>query len=141
MLASGSGITGVGLVIATLLALLFRHPNAPRWARPEIVAMLVGVPVAAIICVGFGSLAYGLLQLARGGGDPRELLVLAGAVIALVVVWYGLGIRRRLQAYALGAAGTASNVHRLGEPRLTADDAPPPSTPRPRSPRPMRKAA
>jgi hypothetical protein len=129
MLASGSFIAGVGLLLATLLALLFRHPNAPRWTRPEIVAMLIAVPVSGIICFGFGYVAYGLSELVRGAGDPRELLVLAGVVIALVVVWMGLGIRRRLRAYALVTAGTAPNVHQLNEVGLATDEAPPPSTP------------
>jgi heme A synthase len=140
MLASGSFIAGVGLLLATLLALLFRHPNAPRWTRPEIVAMLIGVPLSGIICFGVGYVAYGLSQLAKGAGDPRELLVLAGVVIALVVVWMGLGIRRRLRAYGLVTAGTAPNVHQLNELRPATDEAPPPSTPRPRPPR-LRKAA
>jgi hypothetical protein len=140
MLASGSLIAGVGLLIATQLALLFRHPNAPAWTRPEIVALLIGVPVAGMICIGLGVLAYGLSRLGRGAADPRELLVLAGVLIALVVVWQGLGIGRRLKAYDLATTGAASNVHPLGELTLATDEAPPPSTPRPRLPR-LRKAA
>jgi hypothetical protein len=31
MLALGSCIAGIGLLVTGLLALLFRHPNAPRW--------------------------------------------------------------------------------------------------------------
>jgi hypothetical protein len=35
MLAFGSCIVGFGILVTALLALLFRHPNAPRWTRPE----------------------------------------------------------------------------------------------------------
>jgi hypothetical protein len=78
MLALGSCIAGIGLLVTGLLALLFRHPNAPRWTRPEIVALLLCVPVTATTGLGLGYLAYGMSQLVKGTGDPRELLVLAG---------------------------------------------------------------
>jgi hypothetical protein len=78
MLALGSCIAGIGLLVTGLFALLFRNPNAPRWTRPEIVAMLVCVPVTATTGVGLGYAAYGMSQLVKGTGDPRELLVLAG---------------------------------------------------------------
>jgi heme A synthase len=58
--ALGSCIAGAGLLMAGLLALLLRHPNAPRWTRPEIVAMLLCVPVTATIGFGLGYTTYGL---------------------------------------------------------------------------------
>ena len=85
MLAFGSCIVGFGILVTALLALLFRHPNAPRWTRPEIVVMLVCVAVTATTGVGLGYTAYGLSQLANGTGDPSELLVLLAVLIALAM--------------------------------------------------------
>lgn len=100
LLALGSCIAGTGLLMTALLALLFRHPGAPRWTRPEIVAMLLCVLATATIGLGLGYTVYGLYQVAHGAGDPRGLLVLAGVLIVLAVLWRGLRIRQRLQDYA-----------------------------------------
>ena len=126
MLALGSCIAGVGILMTGLLALLFRHPNAPRWTRPEIVAMLVCVPVTATTGLGLGYTAYGISQLVNGTGDPGELLVLAAVLIVLALAWRVLGIRRRLKDYA--AAGSISpSVYLATEPTLAVDETPPPA--------------
>jgi hypothetical protein len=137
-LALGSCLAGLGILVTGLLALLFRNPDAPRWTRPELVALLVCVPVTALTGIGLGYTAFGVSQLVKGTGDARELLVLAGVLLALVLAWRGLGIRRRLQSYAAAdAASPAAYV--ATEPTLVIDDEPPP---RPASrPRPGRKAA
>jgi hypothetical protein len=106
MLGLGTCIAGFGILVTGLLALLFRNPNAPRWTRPEIVAMLMCVPVAATAGLGLGYTAYGASLLMSGAGDPRELLVLAGVVIVLVVAWRALRIRQRLKSYASAAGST-----------------------------------
>jgi hypothetical protein len=128
MLAFGSTIAGVGILVAGLLALLFRHPNAPRWTRPEIVPLLACVPVTGVIGLGLGYTAAGLWQLTRGAGDPPELLVLAGVVIGLVLVWRVLGIRRRLPAYAAAEAGISPGPCGATEPAPAIDKTPPPHT-------------
>jgi hypothetical protein len=125
VLAFGSGIAGLGILISGLLALLFRNPNAPRWTRPEIVPMLVCVAVTAITGLGLGYTAYGLSRLLKGTGDPRELLVLAAVVIVLVVVWRVLGIRERLRAYA-AVSGTSPGASVAAAPRVVLDEEPPP---------------
>ena len=107
MLALGSCIAGVGILVTGLLALLFRHPAAPRWTRPEIVALLTCVPVAVTTGVGLGYAALGVSQLVKGAGDPRELLVLAGVLIVLALLWRALRIGQRLKDYA-GASGDLS---------------------------------
>ena len=106
LLALGSCIAGIGILMTGLLAVLFRHPDAPRWTRPEIVAMLVCVPVSATIGFGLGYTAYGLSQLVHGAGDPRGLLVLAAVLIALALLWRGLRIRQRLKGYAIAAGNS-----------------------------------
>jgi hypothetical protein len=125
MLAFGSCIAGLGILISGLLALLFRNPNAPRWTRPEIVPMLMCVGVTAITGLGLGYSAYGLSRLLKGTGDPRELLVLGAVVIVLVVVWRALGIRERLRNYA-AVSGASPGVALASAPRVVVDDEPPP---------------
>jgi hypothetical protein len=134
MLAFGSCIAGFGILATGLLALLFRHPNAPRWTRPEIVAMLACVPVTATTGLGLGYAAYGMSRLVKGTGDPRELLVLAGVLIVLALVWRALRIRRRLKDYAAATGGISPSVYLTTEPTLAIDETPPPK-PRARSSR------
>jgi hypothetical protein len=140
MLALGSIIAGIGILMAGLLALLFRNPDAPRWARPELVAMLACVPVTAIMGLGLGYTAYGVSQLVKGTGNPVELLVLVGVPIALAVAWRALGIRRRLQAYAAATGDISATAYLAAEPRLVIDETPPPP-PKPRARPSGRRAA
>ena len=132
MLAFGSCIAGVGILFAGLLALLFRNPNAPRWTRPEIVAMLACVPVTATTGLGLGYAAYGLSQLVKGTGDPRELLVLVAVLIVLALLWRVLRIGRRLKDYAAATGGVSPSLYLATEPTLVVDEAPPPR-PKPRA--------
>ena len=52
MLVIGSILVGAGALAVGLLALLFRHPRAPRWTEPELVAMLATIPVTAALGLG-----------------------------------------------------------------------------------------
>jgi hypothetical protein len=126
MLAFGSCIAGLGILISGLLALLFRNPNAPRWTRPEIVPMLICVVVTAITGLGLGYIAYGMSQLVKGTGDWRGLLVLAAVVIVLVLAWRTFGIRQRLQAYAAASGDIAHGALLVSAPSLGPDQEPPP---------------
>ena len=103
MLALGSFMLGSGILIGALLALLFQHPNAPRWTRPEIVSMLICLPLTGMIAIGLAFTAAGLWQLVNGTGDLLGLLTLAAVVIGLVLAWRVFGIGRRLTAYAAAA--------------------------------------
>jgi hypothetical protein len=129
MLALGSCIAGSGLLLTTLLALLFRHPAAPRWTRPEIVALLICVPVTVTTGLGLGYAAFGVSRLLSGAGDPRELLVLAGVLIVLVLVWRGFRIGQRLTDYAVATGDLSSRVNLARDPALVIDEAPPPPKP------------
>jgi heme A synthase len=140
ILALGSCIAGLGLLMTGLLALLFRHPDAPRWTRPEIVAMLICVPVTVTTGLGLGYVALGLSRLVRGTGDPRELLALAGVVIVLALAWRALRIGQRLRDYAAATGDFSATSYRATEPTLGIDETPPPPR-KPRAPRPDRRAA
>jgi hypothetical protein len=133
LLALGSCLAGIGILMTGLLALLFRHPNAPRWTRPEIVAMLACVPVTATIGFGLGYTAYGISQLVKGAGNPRELLVLAAVLIVLALLWRGLRIRQRLKDYAVATSHSAPGGSLAMEPTLAIGEEPPPRPSRGRS--------
>ena len=129
VLALGSCSAGFGILMVGLLALLFRHPHAPRWTRPEMVAMLVCVPVTVAIGLGLGYTAYGVSRLANGTGDPCELLVLTAVLIVLALAWRALGIRRRLKDYAAATGGISASVQLATDPILAIDEQPPPRPP------------
>ena len=102
MLAIGSILVGAGVLAAGLLALLFRHPRAPRWTRPEPVAMLMVIPVTAILGLGFGYIFTGVYRMLHGIGSRYELAMPVAVAIALTGLWR-LAIRSRLRAYGLAA--------------------------------------
>lgn len=141
MFAIGSLLAGAGVVAAGLLALLFRHPRAPRWTRPELVVMLMVVPVSTIIGLGLGAMLIGGYALARGQGDLRELAVPVAVAVVLAVLWYASGIKKRLRVYALATAGEAARVVPLIDVTLATDRPPESPAPSPPPRRPTRKAA
>ena len=115
MLAFGSFMLGSGILIAGLLALLFQHPNAPWWTRPQLVPMLICLPLTGMIAIGLAFTAAGLWQLVNGTGDLLGLLTLAAVVIGVALVWRGFGIRRRLTAYAAATGGISSGARLAAE--------------------------
>jgi hypothetical protein len=100
--------------------------------------MLACLPVTGAIGIGLGCIAAGLWQLITGGGDPGELLVLAGVAIGLGLVWHVLGIRQRLAAYAVLEGEISPGAYGATEPALPIDDTSPPG---PRTPQSGRRAA
>jgi hypothetical protein len=126
LLAFGSCIAGIGILMTGLLALLFRHPNAPRWTRPEIVALLICVPVSATTGFGLGYTTYGLYQVVYGAGDARGLLVLAAVLIVLALLWRTLRIRQRLKDYALATTKRGPSGSIATEPTLAIGKPPEP---------------
>jgi hypothetical protein len=125
VLALGSCIAGLGILISGLLALLFRNPNAPRWTRPEIVPMLICVPMTGITSLGLAYIVYGMSQLVNGTGDWRGLLVLAAVGIVLLLAWRALGIRRRLQDYAAAGGDISRGALLASEPSVVIEQPPP----------------
>ncbi|MGH6919068.1 MAG: hypothetical protein ACREJ0_15350 [Geminicoccaceae bacterium] len=143
MLALGSVGVGVGVLLAGLLALLFRHPRAPRWAQAEVVVFLSMVPVTAMIGFGLGYVLYGGIGLLYGQGHVGELAVPALVPVVVALIWHALGIRERLRAYAEAAAGEPSGAAPMTVVSLAGPTDQPPQSPSPDNPprRPTRKAA
>ena len=125
MLAMGSLLAGIGILLAGLLAVFVRHPRAPRWSKPEIVAMLAVVPVTVVLGVGCGYVLVGVYQLLHGAGELYELAALLG--VALVVAGSISRVRRRLQAYSVASAPAGSSVDRAATPTPMIDGPPGPT--------------
>jgi hypothetical protein len=125
MVAMGSLLVGVGILLAGLLALLFRHPRAPRWCGPEMVAMLAVVPVTVVLGFGLGYVLVGAQRLLNGAGELYELAALVG--VALLVAGWVLHVRRRLQAYGAASAAAGLSVNPAATPTLMAEGPPGPT--------------
>src|SRR5688500_278015 len=125
MLAIGSLVVGVGILLASLLALFFRHPRAPRWSKPELVAMLAVVPVTAVLGLGFGYVLVGSYRLLNGAGGLHEL----GAPVSVALVVAGLifRVRRRLQSYGTASAAAGLSVDPGATPPPTVEGPPGPT--------------
>jgi hypothetical protein len=130
MLAIGSVLAGAGVLSVGLLALLFQHPRAPRWTKPELVVFLIMVSVTGTIGLGLGHVFYGIGTVLDGEGDGRELAMLVLVPLVVALIWYVVGIGRRLRAYAEATAGQPADVRLAGdEPRTQAAPGEPPHRP------------
>ena len=127
MLAIGSILAGAGVLAVGLLALLFRHPRAPRWVRAELIAMLAAIPVTALLGLGLGYVFTGAFQLLHGIGSLYELAMPAAVAIVLAGLWR-LAIGGRLRAYGL-AASPGPEVGAGAGPTIAVAGAPPPPSP------------
>jgi heme A synthase len=125
MLTMGSLLVGVGILLAGLLALFFRHPRAPRWTRPEMVAMLAVVPVTGVLGFGLGYVLVGAHRLLNGAGELYELA--APAAVALLVAGWIFYARRRLQAYGVASAAADLSVDPAATPKPTIEEPPGPT--------------
>ena len=125
MLAMGSLLVGVGILLAGLLTLFFRHPRAPRWSKPEMVAMLAVVPVTGVLGFGLGYVLAGAHRLLDGAGELYELAAPAG--VALVVAALVFRVRRRLQANGAASAAAGASVDPAATPIPTIDGPPGPT--------------
>jgi hypothetical protein len=97
----GSAMVALGLIVASLLAWVFRNPATPGWLRADLAAMLFCIPITALIGLGAG---YVFLGLSHGIGAVE-----AAALAACVAVLWG--VRRTLQRHlpapvAVGTAGS-----------------------------------
>jgi hypothetical protein len=140
MLAFGCVLAAVGVVLAGLLALLFRNSRAPGWTRPEAVVFLSTVPVAGMIGVGAGYALYGLNAVLRGDGDVRELAALVVVPALVALIWHALGIKGRLRTYGEAGGEPAGGFAAMP---LVGSTTEPPDVPAPGGPQrpPTRTAA
>lgn len=99
MLTLGSALVAGAILLTALVALLFRRPKPPGWSRPDLVAMLVAVPLAGAMALGLGYMLTGAYRL-TGALDLYDLAGTIAVWVAAAVAWRALGVRARLKAYA-----------------------------------------
>jgi hypothetical protein len=135
VLTMGSILLGAGVMAVGLLALLFRHPQAPRWTRPELVAMLAVIPVTGVLGFGGGYTLFGAYRLLHGTGHLYELAAPFGVALAVAALWHALAIPRRLRFY--GSASVPAGFDPAAAPTLIIEAPPrqPPTSPAPRTAR------
>jgi hypothetical protein len=96
----GSAMVAIGLVCVSLLAWMFRAARTPRWLGSDLAAMLLCIPVTALIGLGSG---YILTGLSHGIGLIEVAALLGCAAVLWGVRWV---LRRHLPApEVIGTAG------------------------------------
>jgi len=96
-IVAGSAMVALGLVGVSLLAWLFRASGTPRWLGSDLAAMLLCIPVTALMGLGCG---YVLIGLSHGLG-----LVEVAALVGCAAVLWGVRwvIRRHMPAPLVSA--------------------------------------
>jgi hypothetical protein len=97
----GSAMLALGLLAASLLAWMFRSSTTPGWLSSDLAAMLLCIPVTALIGLGAGYVFFGL---SHGIGLVEAVALIACAAVLWGVRWT---LRRHLPApVVIGTAGT-----------------------------------
>jgi heme A synthase len=94
-IVAGSAMVAVGLVAVSLLAWLFRSRRTPRWLGSDLAAMLLCIPVTALLGMGAGYVFFGL---SHGVGFIEVVALLGCATVLLGLRWL---IRRQMPSPAV----------------------------------------
>jgi hypothetical protein len=103
-IVAGSAMVALGLVAASLLAWLFRSQQTPRWLGSDLAAMLLCIPVTALIGLGGGYVFFGL---SHGVGLIEMVALLGCGAVLFAVRWL---IRRHMPGAAAVAGAGAAGV-------------------------------
>ena len=99
-IVAGSAMVALGLVGVSLLAWLFRRSWTPRWLNSDLAAMLLCIPVTALMGLGAG---YILIGLSHGIGTVQVVALIGCAAVLWGVRWL---LRRHLpKPVVVGTAG------------------------------------
>jgi hypothetical protein len=99
-IVAGSAMVALGLIGVSLLAFMFRSPKTPRWLNSDLVAMLLCIPVTALMGLGAG---YILIGLSHGIGVVQVVALIGCAAVLWGVRWV---LQRHLPApEVVGTAG------------------------------------
>lgn len=96
----------IGVALVALAFLLFgfamvslRNPAPPRWARLFLAAEIAGVAITVILGLGVAAM-WAWDPTFRAPWSWLADLALAFSIPAcFAAVWYGFGVRRRLEAF------------------------------------------
>ena len=101
-IVAGSVMVALGLLGVSLLAWLFRSSKTPGWLHSDLAAMLLCIPITALIGLGGGYVFFGL---SHGIGVVEVLALIGCAAVLLGVRWL---IRRRVPGpVAVAGSGAA----------------------------------
>jgi hypothetical protein len=101
-IVAGSAMVALGLVAVSLLAWLIRSRRTPRWLGSDLAAMLLCIPVTALIGLGGGYVFFGL---SHGIGFVETVALLGCAAVLLGLRWL---MRRHMPSpAAVPGAGVA----------------------------------
>jgi hypothetical protein len=103
-IVAGSTMVAVGLVAVSLLAWLFRSQQTPRWLGSDLAAMLLCIPVTALIGLGGGHVVFGL---SHGVGFLEMVALLGCAAVLVGVRWL---IRRHMPGPAVVAGAAVAGL-------------------------------
>lgn len=96
----GSAMVAGGLIGVSFLAWMFRAARTPRWLGSDLSAMLLCIPVTALLGLGAG---YVFTGLSHGVGLVEAAALLGCGAVLLGVRWV---LRRHLPApEVIGTAG------------------------------------
>jgi hypothetical protein len=99
-IVAGSAMVALGLLGVSLLAWLFRSSAVPGWLTSDLAAMLLCIPVTALIGLGGGYVFFGL---SHGIGVVEVTALIGCAAVLLGVRWM---LRRHVPAPdAVGVGG------------------------------------
>ena len=115
MLTIGALLVCSALLAFAALTLIFRRPEPPRWTRRSAVGEIVTIALVTLLTFGVGYLAAGAITAYRDGVGPIDLGFMVVVVVATVVAWRHLDVRRRLRAYA---AADRANLATHADPAL-----------------------
>jgi hypothetical protein len=106
-IVAGSAMVALGLIGVSLLAWMFRAARMPRWLSSDLAAMLLCIPVTALMGLGGG---YVFIGLSHGIGVVEAAALLGCAAVLWGVRWM---IRRHLPApVVVGTAGVGLTAKR-----------------------------
>jgi hypothetical protein len=106
-IVAGSAMVALGFVGVSLLAWMFRAARTPRWLSSDLAAMLLCIPVTALMGLGGG---YVFIGLSHGVGVVEAAALLGCAAVLWGVRWV---LRRHLPApEVVGTAGVGLTAKR-----------------------------
>jgi len=98
MLALGGLLTSAAILALAALALVFRNPNPPRWTTSSWAGELISVGLVSLFALGLAMFVAGAVGASREGLPLVDLGLLAGVLLAALVIWRRLDLRAGFRA-------------------------------------------
>jgi hypothetical protein len=93
MLAAGSLLVSIALLMLAAVAPVFRRSNPPQWTTRRWIGELVTLAIVCTLALGLGYLGAGAIDAFQTGANYVDLGLLLLVLIVSVVIWRGLNAR------------------------------------------------